>query len=192
MGRYSDYFNEIWKLQGNRKVIGIGLFNVIVDNSKVFTPGDTLVPLAGADQAIQVLSKKGYDFILITGQPALRTKTLEIQDFENIITGAREFITQLGGRLRNAYYAPGTDKNDPYVKPNAGMLERAQNENNFKWADTYFVGSETNDVKMSSKVKANPVLIKTAGTESKLKAFELTHQIKVQEYSNLLDFANTL
>lgn len=192
MGRYSEYFKEIWQMQADRKVIGIGLFNVLIDNSKVFTPGDTVSPLEGVDVAIQTLAQKGYDFIIITGQPSNRSRILENHDFENIISGARDFITQLGGRVKNVYYAPGTDKNDPYVKPNAGMLERAQNENNFKWADTYFVGSETNDVKMATKVKAQPVLIKTKGVESKLKAFELTHQTKVQEYNNLLEFANSI
>lgn len=192
MGRYSDYFKAIWALQANRKIIGLGLFNVIIDNSKTFTPGDPVVPLAGADQAIQVLTQKGYDFILITGQPVNRSRTLDIDDFENIIGGTREFITQLGGRLRNVYYAPGTDKADPYVKPNPGMWERAQNENNFKWADTIFVGSEPNDIKASNKVKATPVLIKPANTESKMKAFELTNNIKVQEFPSFLDFANSM
>lgn len=190
MGRYSEYFKEIWKLQANRKVIGLGIFGVLVDNSKSFTPGDPLVPLEGAAEAIQILSQKGYDFILITGQPENRSRVLEMYDFENILAGAREFIMQAGGQVRNVYYAPGIDKNDPYVKPNPGMLERAQNENNFKWSDTYFVGSEINDAKMSTKVKAVPVLIKNK--TQKLKAFELTHQIKVKEHTSLLEFANTI
>ena len=191
MGRYSEYFNEIWKLQANRKIMGIGLFGVLVDNTKPFTPGDPVVPIAGVDQAIQILSQKGYDFIIISGQPPKRTKLLEMHDFDNIISGAGEFITQLGGRVRNVYYAPSIDKNDPYVKPNPGMLERAQSENNFKWEESFFVGSEINDVKMSVKVKATPVLISN-GTDTKTKAFELTHQIKVKEYETLLDFANSL
>lgn len=190
MGRYSEYFNEIWKLQANRKIIGIGLFGVLIDNTKPFTPGDQVTPIAGVDQAIQILSQKGYDFIIITGQPTKRTKLLETYDFDNIISGAGEFITQLGGRVRNVYYAPGIDKNDPYVKPNPGMLERAQNENNFKWEESFFIGSEINDVKMATKVKATPILISSGDT--KTKAFELTHQIKVKEFANLLDFANSL
>lgn len=189
MGRYSEYFKDIWALQANRKVMGLGLFGVLVDNSKPFTPGDVIVPIAGADEAIQVLSRKGYDFILITGQPPKRTRALDNQDFENIINGAGKFISELGGRVRNVYYAPGTDKNDPYVKPNAGMLERAQKENNFSWEGTFFVGNEVNDVKMAAKVKAIPVLL---GAAEKTKAFELTHQVKIQDYKNLLDFANSI
>ena len=192
MGRYSEYFKEIWKLQANRKIIGIGLFNVLVDNTRAFTPGDPVIPLDGVEAAIKILVQKGYDFILITGQPPSRAKVLEMYDFENIIAGARQFIEQLGGRVRNVYYAPGTDKNDPYVKPNAGMWERAAAENNFKWEGCYFVGSETNDVKASTKVKATPILIKSANTESKLKAFELTHQTKVKEFSSLVEFANSI
>lgn len=193
MGRYSEYFKDIWKLQANRKVLGLSIFGVLVDNSKPFTPGDQLMPFPDVDHAIRVLVQKGFDFVLITGQPQKRTRALDQKDFENIINGAGEFITQIGGRVRNVYYAPGTDKSDPYVKPNPGMLERAQNENNFKWEETYFVGSEPNDAKMAAKVKAAPVLIKSANSaEPKLKAFELTHQVKVQEFDSLLDFANSL
>lgn len=189
MGRYSEYFKEVWKIQDSRKIIGLGIFNVLIDNSKPFTPGDSVSPLPGVDDAIRTLTRKGYDFVLITGQPTKRTKLLENHDFENIISGAGEFISQLGGRVRNVYYAPGIDKNDPYVKPNPGMLERAQNENNFKWSDTLFVGSELNDIKMSVKVGADPVLI---GNTEKIKAFELTNQVKVKEFPSLLDFANSL
>lgn len=192
MGRYSEYFKEIWKLQANRKVLGIGLFNVIVDNSKTFTPGDAIVPLPGADQAIQLLTQKGYDFIIITGQPVNRSRALDVTDFENIISGTRDYIIELGGRVKNVYYAPSTDKNDPFVKPNPGMWERAQSENGFKWSETVFVGSEPNDVKASNKVKATPVLIKPANSEAKMKAFELANNIKVQEFPSFLDFANSM
>lgn len=192
MGRYSDYFKEIWKLQANRKIIGLSLFGVLVDNSRPFTPGDAVNPAEGADRAIQIMTQKGYDFVIITGQPPSRTRTLEINDFENILSGARQFVDQMGGRIRNAYYAPGTDKNDPYVRPNTGMWERAAAENNIKWDDCYFIGSDTNDIKASVKMKATPVLIKSNNMESKLKAFELTHQTKVKEFSSLLEFANSL
>jgi histidinol phosphatase-like enzyme len=192
MGRYTEYFKEVWKMQSNRKIIGLGLFNVLVDNTKIFTPGDPVSPINDVDKAIQLLSQKGYDFIIITGQPASRTRALEMHDFENIITGARQFIESVGGKVRNVYYAPGTDKNDPYVRPNTGMWERAQSENNMKWDGVYFVGSETNDVKASTKMKAVPILIKNPNVESKLKAFELTHQTKVKEFSSLLEFANSL
>ena len=190
MGRYSEYFKEIWKLQANRKVMGIGIFGVLVDNSRPFTPGDMLKPLDGVDVAIRNIVQKGYDFIIITGQPPSRTKNLDNQDFENIISGAADFITQLGGRVRNVYYAPGLDKSDPYVKPNAGMLERAQKENNFSWEDTFFVGAEPNDAKAAVKVKAVPVIV--GAQESKMKAFEMSNHIKVRTHSTLLDFSNNL
>lgn len=192
MGRYSDYMKEIWAVQANRKVIGITLFGVIFDNSKPFTPGDQLQLAEGVETAIQILSKKGYDFLIISGQPAKKTKNLAIQDFENIIASTKEGLETLGGRLKNAYYAPGTDKNDPYVRPNAGMFERAQNEGMVDWKTSYYVGYEANDIKAAAKVNALPVLIKSANSEVSTKALALTHQLKIQEFSSLLEFANSL
>lgn len=191
MGRYSEYFKEIQKIQANRKVLGITLFGTLLDNKSPFTPGDQLNLADGAAEAIQLLTQKGYDFLIITGQPSLRSKNLEEYDFENILGSVREVFSQIGGRVKYAYFAPGTDKNDPYVKPNTGMFDRAQNENMVKWADTIFVGSEVSDVKAAVKVKATPVLI-TNGKEVKLKALELTNQVKVKEFNTLLEFANSI
>ena len=142
MGRYTDYFKDIWALRANRKVIGMTLFGVILDNNNAFTPGQQMVVSDETIEAIKILIAKGYDFLFIAGQPPNRTKNLEIQDFENIFYSIKEIITQLGGRIKNVYYAPSTDKNDPYVKPNTGMFERAQNEGMIKWEGSYFIGAE--------------------------------------------------
>jgi histidinol phosphatase-like enzyme len=192
MGRYTEYFQDIWKLQANRKVIGITLFGVLFDNAKPFTPGNQLEIAEGADKAIQLLTQKGYDFVIVAGQAPARTKNLDQQDFENILDGTKQIFEQLGARVKSAYYAPGVDKNDPYVKPNTGMFDRAQNEGFVKWDGTYYIGAEANDAKVSAKVKAIPVLIKSPGKETKTKAFELMHQIKVQEFNSLLEFADHL
>ena len=192
MGRYTEYFNDIWKMQANRKVIGVTLFGVLFDNSKPFTPGNQLEIADGADKAIQLLTQKGYDFVIVAGQAPSRTKNLDQQDFENILAGTKDIFEQLGARVKSAYYAPGVDKNDPYVKPNTGMFDRAQNEGVVKWEGTYYIGAEANDAKVAAKVKAVPVLIKSLGKETKTKAFELMHQVKVQEFSSLLEFANSI
>jgi histidinol phosphatase-like enzyme len=192
MGRYTNYFNDIWQMQTNRKVIGMTLFGVLLDNTTPFTPGQQLVISDGVIDAVKLLISKGYDFLFITGQPQNRTQLLSIQDFENILAGAREIIEQQGGRVKNAYYAPGVDKSDPYVKPNTGMFDRAQNEGMIKWTGSYFIGSEANDIKAAMKVKSVPVLIKSAGKDIKTKASQLMNQIKVQEFNSLLEFANSI
>ena len=191
MGRYTEYMRDIWTIQNNRKVIGLTLFGVILDNKNAFSPGQQLTVSNETIEAIKVLITKGYDFLFIAGQPPNRTKNLEIQDFENIFQSIKEIITQVGGRIKNVYYAPSTDKNDPYVKPNIGMFERAQNEGMIKWEGSYFIGVEPNDVKAAVKSKAIPVLI-TSGKESKIKAFEMINQIKVQEFTSLYDFAERI
>jgi histidinol phosphatase-like enzyme len=191
MGRYTDYFKDIWALQANRKVIGMTLFGVVLDNKNAFSPGQQMIVSDETVEAMKILIAKGYDFLFIAGQPPNRTKNLEIQDFENIFYSMKEIITQLGGRIKNVYYAPSTDKNDPYVKPNTGMFERAQNEGMIKWEGSYFIGAEPSDVKAAVKSKATPVLI-TSGKESKIKAFEMTNQIKVQEFTSLYDFAERI
>jgi len=193
MGRYKQYFEDIWKLQAKRKTIAISLFGVLFDNSKPFTPGNQLAIADGAELGLQMLAQKGYDILIITGQPPSRTKSLEIDDFENILGATAEICQKLGCSIKNAYYAPSTDKTDPFVKPNIGMFERAQKENNLNWADMFYVGVESNDIKAASKVSAKPVIIKSiVNKDVKFKALELTNNIKVQEYDSLADFASML
>lgn len=192
MGRYTNYFKDIWQMQSNRKVIGMTLFGVLLDNTTPFTPGQQLTISNGVIDAVKILISKGYDFLFITGQPQNRTQALSMQDFENILASAREIIEQHGGRVKNAYYAPGIDKNDAYVMPNTGMFDRAQNEGMIKWTESYFIGSEANDVKAAMKVKSIPVLIKSASKDIKTKASQLMNQIKVQEFNSLLEFANSI
>ena len=192
MGRYTEYMRDIWTLQANRKVIGLTLFGVLFENSRPFTPGEQLQLAEGVETAVKILSQKGYDLLIIAGQPAKKTKNLSIQDFDNILAATKEGIEHLGGRVKNAYYAPGTDKNDPYVKPNIGMFERAQSEGMIKWNETYYIGSEAADIKAAAKIKTTPILIKSKNNETKIKAFELTRRVGVQEFDSLLAFANSI
>lgn len=180
MGRYTVYFNDIWELQANRKILGLNLFGTIINNSNPFTPGDMITTLPDVDKAIQLLINKGYDFLFIISQPSNRTKLLANQDFENIMVGAKEMIESLGGRVRNAYYAPGTDKHDPFVRPNIGMWDRAAKENNFSWKEVFFVSAEENDIKPAKKVNATPILISS-----------VKHDLHLT-FSSLLDFANSI
>jgi len=192
MGRYTEYFKEIWQMQASRKVIGLTLFGVIYNNTTPFTPGNKLSIAEGVETALGILTRKGYDFLIIAGQPPNKTKNLEIVDFENILGATKEIADSVGARIKNAYYAPNTDKTDPFVKPNPGMFERAQNENMVVWEESYYIGADLNDVKAALKVKATPVLIKPAGSVLKTKAFELTNNVKAQEFSSLLEFAESL
>jgi HAD superfamily hydrolase (TIGR01662 family) len=193
MGRYSEYFKDVWKLQQGRKIIGLSLFGVIFDNTTPFTPGNQLSISDDVAEAIKLITQKGHDFLVIMGQPPSRTKNLDLKDFENILGAFKEIVESLGGRVRNNYYSPSTEKTDPYVKPNTGMFERAANENPVKWDETFYIGADMNDVKAATKMKSTPILISgLSKQQTKNKAFELTNQIKIKEYGSLLEFAKTL
>ena len=193
MGRYKQYFDEVWQLQSNRKVIALNLFGVIFDNTTPFTPGNNLNIADGVEVGLQMLSQKGYDFLIVTGQPPLRTKNLEISDFENIINATSEIIKKLGGRLKNAYYAPSTDKTDPFVKPNTGMFERAESEGQITWKEAHYLSVESADIKAAAKMGATPVVIRSATNKDlKFKALEMTNNVKIIEFNSLIDYAQSL
>jgi HAD superfamily hydrolase (TIGR01662 family) len=184
MGRYSSYIDVITQFKQNKKSIGMSVFNVLLDNSKPFTSGDQLAVYPFVQDAIRILTQKGYDLLLITGQPNQRTSNIEIQDFDNILDSLKQLASETGGNVRASYYTPSTDKTDPYVKPNIGMFKRAENENNIVWKDTFFIGCDKNDIKAALSLPTTAIMVgdnKDTDTNN-----------AVQKFENLLEFAKAI
>lgn len=188
MGRYSSYIDSIAQYRASRKALGLSLFNVLLDNSKAFTPGDMLEVYPHVPEAINILNQKGYDFVIITGQPTRRTKDIAISDFENILSSVQEMFNNAGANIRGAYFTNLTDKKDLYVKPNTGMFKRAENEKKITWNETFYIGSDKNDIKAASAVNATPILL---GSLSESESISL-NKTNLQIFNNLLEFAKAV
>ena len=84
---------------------------------------------------------------------------------------------------------------DPYAKPNIGMLKRAENEMKVDFSSGYYIGDTIDDIKMAIKIGAVPVLVRTGkglDTEQKyLKSFDTKYK-DVKVFDNLLEFVNSL
>ncbi len=184
MGRYSAYIDVITQFKQNKKSIGMSVFNVLIDNSKPFTPGDQLEIYPFVQEAIQILTQKGYDLLFITGQPPRRTRDIAIEDFDNILDSLKNITSEYGGTAKASYYTPSSDKNDPYVKPNIGMFRRAENENNILWKDTFFIGCDKNDIKAALSLPTTAILV--GNTKDNIK------NDSVQKFENLLEFAEAV
>jgi HAD superfamily hydrolase (TIGR01662 family) len=184
MGRYSAYIDVITQFKQNKKSIGMSVFNVLIDNSKPFTPGDQLEIYPFVQDAIQLLTQKGYDLLFITGQPPRRTRDIAIEDFDNILDSLKNITSEYGGTAKASYYTPSSDKTDPYVKPNIGMFRRAENENNVVWKDTFFIGCDKNDIKAALSLPTNAIIV--GDTKDSV------NNDSVQKFENLLEFAKAV
>lgn len=184
MGRYSAYIDLISQIKQNKKSIGMSVFNVLIDNSTPFTPGDQLAIYPFAQQAIQILTQKQYDIVLITGQPPRRTTDITIDDFENILNSMKQMTAEFGGNVKASYYTESTDKNNPYVKPNIGMFKRAQNDGNISWKDSFFIGCDKHDIKAATSLPTTAILV----GDSKVSGL----QESFQHFENILEFAKAV
>ena len=184
MGRYSGYIEVITQFKQNKKSIGMSVFNVLIDNSKLFTAGDQLEIYPFVQDAIQILTQKGYDIVLITGQPSRRSSDIDIADFENILNSLKQIVQEFGGNVKASYYTPETDKTNPYVKPNTGMFLRAENEGNIIWKDSFFIGSDKNDIKASNSLSTTAILVGNNNVGSL--------ESSSQHFENLLEFAKAI
>jgi|SRR5210317_803531 HAD superfamily hydrolase (TIGR01662 family) len=188
MGRFSNYIDSITEYRQSRKSIGMSIFGVLLDDSTIFTPGDMLNVYEHVPEALSVLNQKGYDFVLITGQPNRRSKNIDQKDFENIIAAMQEMFTDLGCTIRGSYYTNLTEKSDPYVKPNTGMFKKAESDKKITWNESFYIGVDTNDIKAANAVNATPILL---GTLSDIDSVSL-NKINLQTFKNLLEFAKAI
>ena len=78
------------------------------------------------------------------------------------------------------FYNGSDSPQDPYAKPNVGMMNRAKNEMGVDFSKGYYVGDTIEDIKMAIKSNSIPILVRTGkGTETEknyLKSFDTKYK----------------
>lgn len=196
--------NEKFKIPSNpiirsKCIIGLdrdGVINYNVD-PYVMQP-DQFTPIPGSLEAIADLRKKGYKIVILTNQRGVGRGMMTVDDVENIHGYMLDLLGKAGcPSIDGIYYAPGPDRNDPFVKPNVGMFKRCEeNDKGVKFNQGFFVGDSISDLKAAIKIGARPVLVRTGHgleTEKELNKYAY-RDIKERTYifDSLADFAANL
>lgn len=175
---------EQWPTSFPKPVVGI-------EKSEIVTNGGLNV-IDSSLTAIKMIRKKGYRLVFINDERGRDPGQVESE------WGSLMSIFGKAGiqSIDTMYFSPGTDKQDPYVKPNTGMFKRAEDEYHVKWSQGWHVGNTIADMKAADKLGAKPILIKTPKglvTLDKLKTHankQLNKKVKV--FENLMEFATSL
>lgn len=180
-------------------VIGLdrdGVLNYNVD--PYVTRPEHFTPIPGSLEAVAELRHKGYQIVVITNQPGIGKGLMTVQDVEDIHGYMLNLLGKAGcPSIDGIYYASGTSKQDPFVKPNVGMFKRCEEHNkSIKFNQGFYVGDKISDLKAALKIGARPVLVRTGHgleTEKELNKYAYKDiKDKTYIFDTLAEFAANL
>ena len=164
--------------------------NIAFERKDIITVGTSLEPIEGALEAIKNLRLKGYKVGLIMDEGGSTEKQVEsmLQSLMKVF-GDAGIMT-----IDYMYYSIGTQKQDPFVKPSAGMFKRAMQEQDITFKNAWYVGKQINDAKAAFKIGSRTALINpTEETIKKLNSFANQKiKKKTRIFESLLEFEKTL
>ncbi len=196
MGQQGQYNPQDWPTSFPKPMIGIDRDGVIIEWKNVIKRFEDIKYIPGSLEAIRKLRLKGYKAWLFADQPNIARGLMTDNDVQNIHNNMMNQFGQSGifsidGFLYNQSDMP----QDPYAKPNVGMLNRSKNEMGVDWTGGYYVGDTIEDIKMAIKFGVTPVLVRTgkgAKTEKEyLKGMNNKYE-GVKVFDNLLSFVDSL
>ena len=190
-----QFDSQDWPTEFPKCIIGIDRDGVINEWKNVIKKYEDVQFIEGSLEAIRKLRLKGHRVVLFADQPNIMKGLLSNNDVNNIMSFMMQIFGQSGiFSIDGFYYNQSDSPQDPYAKPNIGMLKRAENEMKVDFSEGYYVGDTIDDIKMAQKVGATPILVRTgkgADTEKKyLKSFNAKYK-DVKVFDSLLDFANS-
>jgi len=196
LNQQPQYSPEDWPSTFTKSVIGIDRDGVINEWKNVIKKREDVNFIAGSLEAVRKLRLLGHRVVLFSDQPNISRGLLGQQDVGNVMNYMMQAFGQAGiFSIDSFYYNASDNPQDPYAKPNLGMMNRAKNELGVDFSEGYYVGDTIEDIKMAIKANATPVLVRTGkglATEEKyLKSFNPKYK-DVKVFNSLLDFALSL
>ena len=193
---YSQYNPNDWPKTFTGPVIGIDRDGVILEWKNVIKRYEDMRFIPGSIDAIRSLRLKGHRFVMFSDQPNIERGLLTGNDVGNIMNNMMQVFGQNGiFSIDGFYFNQTSNPQDPYAKPNIGMLNRASQEQGVNWKTGYYVGDTIDDIKMAQKAGATPVLVRTgkgADTEKQFLKGINTKYKDVKVFDNLAQFVDSL
>jgi len=193
MGQYNP---QDWPTSFPKPTVGFDRDGVVIEWKNVIKNYQDVKYIAGSLEAIRKLRLKGHKAFMFADQPNIYKGLLTDQDVNNVNNYMMQTFGQNGiFSIDGFLYNQSDVSQDPYAKPNIGMLNRSKNEIGLDWTDGYYVGDTIEDIKMAIKFGVTPVLVRTgkgAKTEKEyLKGMNNKYQ-GVKVFDNLLSFVDSL
>ncbi len=114
-------------------------------------------------EAVAMLTKAGFDVILITNQSAIERQLTTIQELEKIFSKMENGIEKAGGKIKDIFYCPHLpDAGCNCRKPNPGLILQAAEKYNIDLEYACMVGDSAKDIECARNAGCSlAVLVQT-------------------------------
>ena len=130
--------------------------------------------IAGSDRAVALLTRAGFDVIVITNQSAVGRKMVTPEVLEAIFDKMKQGVEKCGGRIRDIFYCPHTpNEGCSCRKPEPGLIFQAKDRYGIDPALSCMVGDSAKDMMCAENAGCGlNVLVRTGNGEAALKELE--------------------
>lgn len=140
----------------NSKTIGLFPWGTIIDSKQSDISKNLLV---FSDEGLQFLRNIAHSTNVVLFINQFKMHPLSMEDFQELVNSIDRVVKEQGVTVLGPYWAPGTQKNDPFVVPNPGMFYRATETANINWENIEVLSASDDDLSAAKKVKATPIKI---------------------------------
>ena len=162
MGQQGQYNPQDWPTTFPKAMVGFDRDGVVIEWKNVIKRFEDIKYITGSLEAIRQLRLKGHKAWMFADQPNISRGLMNDNDVQNIHNNMMNQFGQAGiFSIDGFLYNQSDMSQDPYAKPNVGMLARSKNEMKMDWTGGYYVGDTIEDVKMAIKFGVTPVLVRT-------------------------------
>ena len=114
---------------------------------------DQFKPIPGSLEAVKMIRDKGYDVVILTNQSGIQRGVMDAVDVDIVNNYMLELLAEVGCQSINGlYYSTTPFKDDPYRKPNPGMILKAIKKWNLRINDSFFIGDSISDYNAAKKI----------------------------------------
>lgn len=137
-------------------------------------------PLAGAPEAIALLTQWGWHVVVATNQSGIERGLLSMDMLNAINDRMVKTITQAGGRIDAIFYCPHAQDSDcPCRKPKPGLMLDIAERFGVDLAEVPVVGDSLRDLQAAKAAGAKPWLVLTGKGQATKEAGKLPRGTKV-------------
>jgi len=124
--------------------------------------------IPGSPEAVALLTRKGFEVILITNQSALGRQMITLDTLEAIFDKMRAGIEGAGGEVKDVFYCPHTpDEGCECRKPRPGMILSAMDKYGIDPDSAVMVGDSAKDIECGRAAGCGSTVLVATGNGSK-------------------------
>jgi len=137
-----------------------GVINDPQDNYYVHRIEDFVIN-TGIMEGLQILSDKGYEFVIISNQGGISKGEFSVDDVDILHDHLIAEFESNGIMLSAIYYCPHHDTIEKCLcrKPEPLMLEKAMSQLDIDPEISYFIGDKESDIEAGKRADVNTILI---------------------------------